>query len=310
MFKGRNAYAREIGQFVTSTGLIVLSTLALGACAQVPNQSNIQAFGQAAGSISTDFNNSISLNNDLAQSVAENKAVNYFFNGGCPSSQPNCFWGYTKTSTALSKTALQPSKDLIAAIAKYATALATASDPKTIQALQASATTLASTVGSDIAPLIGPAAPLVAPVSQLIGTAFGDAVTYEEATEIRNVMIITQPILERAAVLLKQQLATIQGNTKDQLSTWHISEVNLLSSIRDTPNVPKTAAEAEFRAALSQDQTFQTNIAAMSSYSKVLDAMVKAHSSLINPGPDTSTDLANFLALVAQLQNILSNVKH
>jgi hypothetical protein len=79
--------------------------------------------------------------------------------------------------------------------------------------------------------------------------------------------------------------------------------------IRDDARVPKNVAEAEFRAAASDARVLQAKITAMGSFSKVLDAMVKAHAGLITPSPDSSADLVSFLALVNQLQGILSVIK-
>jgi hypothetical protein len=313
---GFGVSARLSGRFRFVRLLSPILAVLLAACAQLPNQSSVQAFGQAASSVSTIFSNSVDLNADLAQRTGENNAV-FEFLRDCPKdTSGNCgTWNYqlpTQDYAHLGKDALQPRRDLIAAIAKYAGALATASDPKTIQALQASATTLVSTVGGDVAPLLGgPAAvPLVAPIAQLIGTGVGLAVTGEQSQEIQEVMKRTHPALVQAASELKTSLAIIKHNNETQLRAWRTAQIAVLSKVRDDPRVPKTAAEAEFRAAASDAQTLQAKIMAMASFAQVLDAMVKAHASLINPGPDSSADLQQFLALVAQLQGVLSVIKH
>jgi hypothetical protein len=284
---------------------VVVGVLCIAACAQLPNQSAVQAFGQAASSASTTFNSSVKLNADLAQRAGENQDLNNFLlNRSSEYELPS------QSRSHLGKAALQPTSQLIAAIGKYASALATASDPKTIQALQTTATSLAATVGSDVAPLLGPVAvPLVSPAAQLVGTLFGDAVTNEQALQIREVMRRTHPVLVKGATELKSTLAIIKHNNEAQLENWRNSEKALLRTIRDGSQVSQNAAVAEFRAAVIDAQNFQTSIAAMASYTQVLDAMVKAHASLIDASPGANADLANFLARARELENILSEIK-
>jgi hypothetical protein len=314
MLCGFGVSARLSGRFHFVPLLSLIGAVFLAACAQLPSQSSVQAFGQAASSVSTIFTNAVDLNADLAQRAGEDDAVAEFLRD-CPKDGTSCktrnYQLPTQDYAHLAKDALQPRRDLIAAIAKYADALATASDPKTIQALQASATTLASTVGGDVAPLLGPAAtPLVGPIAQLIGTGLGLAVTAEQAAEINEVMKRTHPALVQAASELKISLAIIKRNNETQLKAWRTAHIAVLTTVRDDPRVPKNASEAEFRSAVADARALQAKIVAMASFANVLDAMVKAHAGLINPTPDSAADLQQFLALVAQLQAILSVIKH
>ena len=291
--------------------ILFVGSALLPGCAQLPSPSSVQAFGQAASSASTIFSSSVDLNNDLAQRSGENSAVLKFL-AKCSATDADCRYQLpTQDDAHLAKDALQPRSDLIAAIGKYANSLATASDPKTIQDLQSAATSLASTVGGDLAPIIGPVGtPLIGPASQIFGSLVGAAVTEEEASQILEIMKRTHPLLVQAASDLKDSFAVIKRNNETQLKRWRNSQIAVLTAVRDDKLVPSNVAEAEFRSAAADARTLQAKITAMGAYSKTLDAMVKAHAALIDPKPDSNADLAQFLAMVGQLQAVVSVIKH
>ena len=284
-----------------------LSLIVCAACAQLPSQSNVKAFGQAASSASTLFTQALTVNSELAQRSGENQAVVKFLSGCSP---PPCDNLAPNDLPHLAKEALQPRIDLIAAIGKYAQALSTASDPQTIKDLKASATTLVSTVGGDLAPLVGGAAvPLVGPIAQSIGEGVELAVTAQQSAAIQEVMRATHPSLVAATNELKASLAIIRRNNKDQLEVWKASEITVLSAVRDDPLVSKATAEAEFRAAVTDARALEAKLVAIDAFNNVLDAMVKAHASLIEANSGSNADLSDFLAVVNQLQGILAVIK-
>ncbi len=283
--------------------LALIFACALASCSQLPSQPKIKAFADATSSAADVLKASIDLNGDLAQHSGEDIATEKYL-GSKPYEFP------PKDTLSLPQEALKPRLELIAAIGNYAQSLAKAADPGTIQDLQASATALASTLGQDIAPLIGSAAvPLISPVAKLIGFGVGLTVASNEAVEIREVMRRTHPILIQAADELKNSVAVILRNDRSQYNHWIIQKRILLDRILKNYGDTAGTAITEFRSAAAQERTYAAKIVAVSKYSRLLDSLVKAHEGLINPTDNSDADLTNFLALVQQLAGIISAVK-
>jgi hypothetical protein len=292
-----------VGEQGILRALLLMATAALVGCAQLPSPSKVKAFSQATSAASDVIKTGIDVNSDLALHEGEDIAARKFLLGS-PYDLPPA--GTLK----LDERATKPRIELIAAIGKYAQSLGAAADGTSIQDLQASATALATTVGQDIAPLLGTAAvPLVSPLAKIVGLGVGASVASSEAAEIRVIMERTHPILVSATDELKVSLAVILRNDKRHLRNWQTQKRSLLDQLQRQSPANAGAALAEFRAASTQARDYAARIDALSKYPRLLDAMVKAHEGLINPTERSETDLAQFLSLVQQLAGILSAVK-
>jgi len=280
---------------------LVLGAYLLANCASLPSQSKVKVFGQAVSSAADTLTKATDLNSDLAQHEGEDRDAAKYLAGSTYDLPP-------KDTLKLPEQALKPRLELITAIGKYGASLSTAADQGTVQDVQASATALASTFGQDISPVLGAAAvPIISPAAKFVGWGIGLAVANAEAVEIQQVMHRTHPVLQRAADELKASFAIIVRNDNTHLTNWKAQKRNLLDKMKNSGD--PGAALAEFRTAAAQARDYAIRKAAVSKYASVLDAMVKAHASLINPTENSDADLTSFLFLVQQVEGILSAVK-
>ncbi len=298
-------------------GLLAL----LGACAQLPSDAKVKAFGDATSKVSSIYKDSVAMNAEMAQRLGDETGANKFINGdeigvqaakaSAPGRATDSTFNFPPRNYAtISGEALKSHGQLIAAVGNYGKALGEAADKGTITELEAAATTLGAAVGVALTPIAGSAAiPIISPAAKWMGRGLGLAVTSAYAVEIQQVMNETHPVLLAAAVELKNTLRIIKRNNDEKLDDLKTDMNKTLQSIRIDPKVPRNVLNAEYRASAAEYRALSAKHDALTGYSQILDALVKAHKALLEGGPDSDKALTAFLDLTKQLGDLASAAK-
>ncbi len=291
-----------------SVFVAAIAAFALAACAQLPSDAKVKAFGDATTSVSDALNKVIDVNAELALRTGEEYGARPYIE--YTANEKSAFKFPPEKAPGIRSKVLIPPRQLIAAVGGYAKALAAAADKGTIKDLEAAAVTLSSTVGAVAAPLAGPAVvPLITPAAKLVGRGIGLAIANQYALEIRNVMQETHPYLVKSAAILKNVIGHVYQNSKTLYGLWASQKKNVLIRLRNDSTVNRSVSYDNYRAAAAMAYAIQAKLDALSTYSRVLDAMVNAHASLISDQPDSSEAFSRFIELAKELDDFLLATK-
>jgi len=281
-----------------------IAALALAACAQLPSEAKVKAFGQATEAAADVLKRTIDVHLELAQKLGEEQAAIAYIGRKTNFKFPPVKWA------TIDNDALSARRQLVGAIGAYGKALAAASDKGTIDELEASVITLASTVGTVVTPLLaGASVPLVSPTAKIVGRGIGLIAANAYATEIYAVIARTDPTIKKAAIELEDSIRTIDENNRSKLEDWYLAKRSVLATIVEGENVIRSVSYAEYKAAVAEARSIDAKLTALSQYKKILDAMVKAHAGLASTDPDASASLAKFIEITREVAAYIEAIK-
>jgi hypothetical protein len=287
-----------------SVGIAAAAALLLAACAQLPSDAKVKAFGQATEAAADILKRTIDVHLELAQRLGEESAAVAYIGGKKDFKFPPVNWA------TIDKEALAPRRQLVDAIGAYGKALVAASDKGTIDQLEASVITLASTVGTAVAPLVGGASvPLISPTAKIVGRGIGLAAANAYATEIYAVISRTDPVIRKAAYELEISIREIDRNNRSKFKKWESAKRAVLATIVEGPNISRSITYADYKAAVAEARSIDAKLTALAAYKKVLDAMVKAHAGLASPDTDATASLAKFIEITKEVTGYIEAIK-
>jgi hypothetical protein len=297
MFAGQ-----RLGGRMTRVGVGLLLCVWLAACAALPAAEKAGALGDSISATGKVMRASIAANRSLSIKVGEEDQSNKYIK---------------KENFTLNDApgALLPKRDIAARLAalsaleEYGDALAKAVDQGTVDKLEQSAVNLGS-AAAGLAVAAGPPGSLVlAPVIKVAARVGGFLLGNAYANEIHAVIVSRNNDVKGIVGLLRKDMRGIAALVNQNAKLYASTRKGTLLLIREDPNVDRQQLYTEYKAARQDVASIQTLADAAAKYDDVLTALVQAHDAIANDKPDGELLLRNFVAISADLSELIKNVR-
>ena len=210
--------------------------------------------------------------------------------------------------------ALLPKRDIAARLAAmsalegYGDALAKAVDQGTVDKLEQSAVNLGS-AAAGLGVAAGPGSVVLAPMIKVAARVGGFPLGNAYANEKHAVIVSRNNDVKGIVVLLRKDIRGIAALVTQNAKLYASTRKGTLLLIREDPNVDRQQLYTEYKLARQEVASILTLADAATKYDEVLTALVEAHDAIANDKPDGELMLRNFVALSADLSELIKNVR-
>jgi len=281
--------------------LTALVALVASSCANLPITAEVNAFGESASATTNVVRASIAAHQTIAATIGQEREANNFLAGRA----------YTlgeTTDTTLAPAQLQVRIGAVAALQQYATALATASDRQTVEALEKASEQLGVAVSSAAAVAFPQAAPIIGPAARVVSRVIGIGLGNAYAIEIRAIIQSRDKDVGTLSTKLAADMSIIADHLDIQQFKYSEYRRLVLDRIAADRRVDKLSLYAEYKQARADVASIETMAAAAKRAPAILTALAKTHHKLAVGAPDSEESLRQFLALADDLSSLVTAI--
>ena len=270
-------------------------------CANLPNTAKVNAFGESASATTTVVRASITAHQGIAGRIGEEREANNLLAGRA--------YTLNETSdTTLAAPVLSVRIAAVGALQQYASALAVASDRKTVADLENASVQLGVAMSSAAAIAFPQAAPIIGPAATVISRVVGIGLGNAYGGEILAVIRARDKDVDTLSNMLAADMKVIADHLEIQQFKYTEYRRLVLDRIAADRRVDRLSLYAEFKRARTDVAEIEALAATAQRAPGILKKMAAAHHALAVGAPNSEESLRQFLALADDLSELVSAI--